>query len=559
MKNIIIALMCLHLILFPLPTAKAGVIGEAIPQLVGITHAISGAQDLVDCRAGFLLASTVIFSVGGIAYIFGEMTGGREHNRISDKMKKDMEELENYMKNKAGGEAQRASLEKALENEENIQKFANKRKTWMTAIAAIYATATGFAAYEVIAGKLPLFLPIGAIALCSPGGVVTTATRAAMAGAIAGVYSLATGSSMLVTLASVIVAYQIGQGGAILTILNLPEGRLATFLAATAITVAVRASMAKKADKAGENADKIRAALAQMDADSGIGPKLVLPNGPGTTSGGVDGSAGGGAGGGGVNNPGGRNFAVTSLRFGDPKSPKTCIGNTNGVLDVSEKSCGNSIRLPQGKFDNTKLQVPSALSQGLTASQNFTQALADGDMARADVEAQRLESLSAKINAETDKLVGKANDALIAVGKKPVNVEAEVAKAIANAESFLSNPKNTSGVNLAATSSESSKLSSTSNDQTEQEVKSEKSLNGIGLPNGGVNSGSTIGTGVISEAVPAESLVASNTDSGSDGLNTKGEGGKEIADRDSNIWGIVSNRYILSFPKLMERKQISEK
>ncbi|MFA5582926.1 MAG: hypothetical protein WDA09_01825, partial [Bacteriovoracaceae bacterium] len=156
MKQLFSILLCLQLLLLPVSVAEAKKEGggSTTNQILALGTGIIGSNIITSCTMGTVTPSIMAFGAGSLVYIGSEIFGAKAQKAFIDAKSEDIKQLKATMTE--GGDLQRGIIEARLEEEKEKQSFVKKRKKWMTAVTAIYTTATAFAVMELICTSNPL-------------------------------------------------------------------------------------------------------------------------------------------------------------------------------------------------------------------------------------------------------------------------------------------------------------------------------------------------------------------------------------------------------------------
>jgi hypothetical protein len=120
-------------------------------QALALSTSILGSKIIDQCFKTKVVPSMAVFMAGSLAHIMSEVTGGKDQNSNHKKSQENLFEIENLLKSQ-GGEVQEALIRKRLEEEKQTLEMLQKRKSWMTAVLAMYGTATALAIAEEVGG-----------------------------------------------------------------------------------------------------------------------------------------------------------------------------------------------------------------------------------------------------------------------------------------------------------------------------------------------------------------------------------------------------------------------
>jgi hypothetical protein len=321
------------------------------------------------------------------------------------------------------------------------------------------------------------------------------------------------------------------------TILNSSLGRIAFFAAATALVGVVNGELSKEATRSKKiisDLEKVKATFEKADNNIQEGS---------STSGAAGELADTG------NGSQQNAYAINSLPPGT-ELPKHCFSTAGNQADYSEKACAAPVKITrpviQGNFD-----IPT-LREASNSASDMAQAIADGDSAGADVQAQKLAALSGRIDAVKKDMLKKVDDILKSQGKKPIDIDGELKRQIAALNTEL-NKKNPGSGNFA--------------------------FEDLNAPTPDLNDKSLVAS--VATAIPSESekpaaealklsepaLNSPENANGDNGANENSLGQDALAnskdpkneinsDPDVSLFKQVSMRYFLNYDKLFNRKKV---
>lgn len=543
-----------------------------IDQIGSIAISAVGTSALLSCKFGTLLTSVVLFNAGSIAYIASEIMGGKAQNAFQNKKVADMKMVEEKMKKGVnGGDIQKEALETALADEKETLSIINKRKKWLTAIAAIYSLATIAALLEVIKMPIPFIQPPMQFAACEPGSAIvgSMAIKAAVVAAWSFVSLKQDG--MLGKYGSMAAALGVaftGIGTTIVTMLNSPPTRVAAFGIAAALVMKNQSDLSAQATVAKENIEKLEKVLAEFKNATGTNNSTInqdLASSEATGGAGSSaGVAGGGQSSGGLSGRGSTTIGnpndIRSLSDTRPGADPYCFSQNNRAIDY-EQNCSNPLRLNQPRFD-AEINVPT-LQNGTRSAVEFANAVTRGDIAAADASAGQLESLSGKLKDLEKNFRKRANESLVANKKDPIDFEKNEKDALQKIQDAFVSQAKKDNFNLASLGS--STLSTTNqSESSNDDSDSDSSKNGSSSASGTTNNQAAYqGLGAITEGSLSNSdfseisegdLTASK--SLEDSLNDYETSVNDISNRsEDSIFKQVSMRYRANYDRFFDRKK----
>ncbi len=533
------------LMLAPVPASAAGA-GDYVKIALGMANGIVGSAILLKCKLGTTQPSISVYFAGSLVYMAAEILGGKTKGGDVKANAQYMDDLKANMKE--GGDYQRKSIEIQIKNEKDNLKHIQKKKTWMQATTAVYGLAATLAVVEFILHFPPPPAGIGIgkpdIGACAPDGVTHKAAEAAIVTAYVAANGYANGGLMgaglavatpyILKLLGIVKVGTVVQDSAV-TMLNSSVGRMLFFGAATALVGVVVGELSKEENRSKEiiaDLEKVKATF--EGADNNI----------------IEGTTTSGAGGELANATGGsaqNAYAVAPLPPGT-ELPKHCFSAAGGQVNYSETSCAAPVKITKPVLHGN-FNIPT-LQEGISSTTDFAQAVADGDTARANVEAQKLANLSGRIETVRKDLFKKADDILKSQGKKPIDIDGELKRQIAAINSELNKKEPGSG-NLALED-----LKAPTPTVNNSLVASVGGVTPPGSDKPAVEAFKMSEPTMPSEP-DASSLDATGGVSGESAVASSGDAKNEInADPDVSIFKQVSMRYFLNYDKLFNRKKV---
>ncbi len=504
--------------------------------LLGIGIGVVASNQLVTCTNGVMYPSIIVLNAGGLIYILSEILGGKSHNDALKKKTSDLKMSKEKMKNIQGGEVQKEALESALANEKETLKFINKRKTWMTAITAIFMASTAAAAIE----QSTFVFGFGLVsAVCIP---VTGATTAAVtAGAVGAAFAFTSGAGLMgAAFGAGLSAAAFALAPPIATANNFAVGRIATGAAASVVSTAIVMDLSSKAKVTQGNIDKLEKALAEFNANS-TSTTTISDTTSGSTSGNIA-----------EGNIGTVSKSGTGLagRFTEQTATsQICASSSSQGTDVSQRACSSPVRIAPGQFD-IKLGVPTLNSFNQTTA-DVGNALAKGDLEGAEVGAASLAGQAARMTQLRDSLVAQANKKLIAEGKKPIDVNALAKEQLLSMSNAMkkSNPDGSAVLAGLAKGEEVKLADDIKETAPETPTVADKPAEAPTVtPNAAAFSEPALPS---TPATPEKTLE--------EGLADFEYAQNDISDsKEDSIFKQVSNRYLLNYPSLVRRKSMDE-
>lgn len=547
MKKLFAFLIAFHLMVIPM---KAHAIG-GMSQITGIAVASVGVTLALSCK--ITTPSMLLYMAGAAAYLMGEMAEAQAHKKKTDDANKEADDLKNS--GIRGGELQKASIEAQLKQKEEDLKLAKKRQTYATAATVAFIAAAAVSSVE--------FLPFIPIPVCMSLGPGSVAAMAAGAG-IVGAYSYIGGGNLkgalLGAVGGVIAVQQFAVDA-----FNNNVTRSVAMGAAAALVALAAADAGSAAGKLAGEIEGLKKVLAQLKAETdGKGPNTedTTAGASGGATGGTDFVASGGASSG-VTSGAGNGSPITKLP--NVTQTNTSTKNCLSANQVIGTDCSNPMKFTAPNLSG--LGNGPELQQVANQSAQFGNAAASGDAGKADVAAASLASQASRMNEILKKNRDASNKKLIAEGKKPVDY--------AKAEQDLL--KSMQSGYAKETAAKQSQLAAFGLDKMNGLDPAKADASGQNILGASTEAVAAVPTskGDAAAAVPelptdpnanaaADASKNKNAESATDALgknldqyeSTENDISKNS---DESLWKQVSNRYLLNFDRIFERKKPGEK
>jgi hypothetical protein len=525
MKKLIITLMSLTLILAPVSSARAKTSTAGyLNQVLAIGTSVIGANILLDCKLGIKTPSIVLFFGGSLAYIASEMLGASAQKAFLKASTEEVDKLVTAHQGEATGDVQEGIIDVKLAEEKEKLNFAKKRKNWMTAIGIVYGAAAALAAAEAWA-------PWEWVSPACEGFAtlpIKTALSYAIVGAFAYLAGQAGGNTFVALGTAIVGAVNAGSVAFVLP-MNNPVTRVVTFGVAAALSTTITIMLGEEVKDLESNVEKLEKLAAKFKEEKGPG----LEPGP-------------------VGNdyqPGNGPGRVNNLPTGASNVRSCWSQGSNGAPEFSAGGCRNVMRVSRPQFDS-RLNLP-ALQGIANQGMDLAQAFADGDTARADTIAGDINANAGRLKAINKNLMAKLNEKLKKEGKKPIDLDAEVNKQVAAL---------TAGANKALLEKNLPGIGETNLAAALDNLKKEESNGPSGLVKDEDSAASsdakpvgTISEGNFEDIDPNAAKTASLED-----VINEYEVSESDVNKDTgvSIFTQVSNRYLLSYPKIFQRREI---
>ena len=307
---------------------------------------------------------------------------------------------------------------------------------------------------------------------------------------------------------------------------NFPIPRSITFGALAVMSGINTAGLASREKTSEENIVKLENGIAQFKVETegpaaGVGPDAAPEdsgNGPKTP---------------------GKKPAIKKLVV---LKPKQCISNSTGSFDISTNACKKPIKLSKTSFNHINVPV---LNNVANLATDMGQALANGDEAKAVGLAGEIGGLAARVRQATEDLKTKYNETQKKNNRAPVDFNKSIAQQVASIQGALNDAASSKNLNLASMASGSGP------DADSDKPKSDKPLKKndvVALPVGEpkLDFGSTEETEVVDTAAKSDEQNLDDFESTEQDVSKKAE---------VSIFKQLSNRYILNYNKIFERKK----
>lgn len=498
-----------------------------------------GANIVTQCPKGLLLPSVASFMAGSLVHIMAEIIGAKAKNAKNQQKLKELKIKEDELVKK-GDVSQKEIMEQQIKEEEDTLAFIKNRKKWMIAVTTIYTAAAAFAFMEHNAG-------MAAAAAAGPAGPATyrmltnaecvanpstTIAAKALGLLVASGYGLLGnsggnisqyGTRLTGTLNVVIPTL----GKAIVPAYNYPIPRMITFGVSAGLSAGVTAGFITRQSLAEKNISKLRDALNKFSSAT------ENPN-TGIKTGETDKDK--------------ADLIATKKKYELKKlvvdQNKNCFSKKENSWDHSPSACTNTVKL--SKINVGKFGLP-AINNVSRLTTDLGNALAEGNEGKAGeiageigAFAARVETEKATLKAEFDKAQKKEN--------KPTDLDKSIAAQVASLNSSLKDSGALKGLESTTSDSKISKEEPLSEGFSTTNTVS--SAPAIDIPGGD-------GSAAIStEDVTIEPLEEKSADQSLDDFESPVQDVSK--ESEVSIFKQVSNRYILNYTKMFDRKKSLE-
>lgn len=327
---------------------------------------------------------------------------------------------------------------------------------------------------------------------------------------------------------------------------NYPIPRTITFGASTLLAGAVTMGLNKRKKIHEENVKKLEKVLAAF--------KLQTDDPNGVDMGGMNGQP--------VNPLAGNE--LTKLQNGKLKSlatanamRKQCFSNNGGNLDYSEGACANPIRVPQPNLSLSN--GVGSLNEVGTMATDLANALASGDTSRADLLAGQIANQAARMRGLNKALQNRANENRKKNGEKPIDFDGEINKKLAEMGQAFNNAagsKGLAGIGIGGEAALGEDLKGLA--EINPETINPGALSAPGAIDPSAISAGDLNNLDVGADGDAAALAAAgdNTPTLSESLDDYESNESDISkDSSVSIFKQLSNRYILNYTKIFNRKE----
>ncbi len=390
--------------------------GGVTNMVAGISTGVIGSTILLKCTMGAAMPSLWAFMGGSLAYVLSEIAGANALQAHIKAQAFDIEEAK--AKLQEGDSLQRVALENQLSTETQNLEFVKKRKGWMYAVGAIYLAATTLAILEAAAviaslgtytglggcqgyGKTTVANGIvrGLILTAFLGGSLKAAGTGGTISAIGGLGS----SLLLITPVTEFMDKIVG------FFLEDPVGRSITFGVFTLLTTSTIIDLEMTQGTIEKNIADINLVLrTQYPAPTPSG----LVTGPSAESTGSSISTIA------------TNSRLKKLEGFYAVAPVPCASNSGSSFSLNSANCKKPMKVnrPNLNFGLTDNFLQSVVN----TTGDYTEALASGNMARAEVLGGSLSNMAGRLKLEKEKALKKYNQVAKEKNKKILDFDKEV-------------------------------------------------------------------------------------------------------------------------------------
>jgi hypothetical protein len=520
-------------------------------QLLTVATSCLGANIMVACSLGWMQTSLYLFMSGSIVQIMGEIAGAKALNDSYQRSAENLKLSEKKLKEaQDSGGTQASTIDAAIQEQEGMEKFIRDRATWTWVLSGFYWAAMAMAIIERwYSLPPPVGIALTDIAGCTPVGIPSMGLTAA---GIITVYSaMASGlpqaifgdknqvktnhgltSTLAIAAGLATLIPSVGSG--VTAAYQESIGRAITFGAFGALVTALGISYELKLGTVRDNLAKLNQVKEDMEETKDDNPDK-----------GVTGSSSSGSV---TPNVDSSNFSSKSSTA-SVKSSQTC-GSMSDKGFSTGSDCSKPVKLKAPDFgDNFDIpELQSFTNQGT----ELANAAARGDTAAANAQASSLASKAGRMRAIAEKLKKKLNDDLKKAGLAEIDFDKEINNKLVGLNQQYNEAAAKKGLPLASTDGKAfldavksaDGLSASAPSGALAGAKPAAAAKGFGLK----------GFDVGNEEIKPE--VQANTPTLSDSLGQFESNVSDISNKkEVSIFALLSNRYVLSYEKIMKRKE----
>jgi hypothetical protein len=566
-------LMCLQLILFPVTGAMAEDTPEAeetqvdtaavtatltgedtrrnwghhMNQLLMLASSTVGTTILVSCVKGFQIPSIWGYFIGTGLHVGSEFGLA---NDFAERMKKSVDQIKMTQKKidaaVADGTLHLEAVKELIKDQENLLDYAKARQDFMIAIMAVYWASMVAAIIEGIVGDWNG----GALGGCIyyPGGVPQAVTIITLIlGVLLGpLYAISDNDwskgeaddpwkwvkgiipplTILITLLN----------GSTLLLFNFAAARAITFGALGGIATSVTVDLSNKVTTLEENITKLNTVKDAMEKQAAEDEDIPEFGIDATTLAAPSGSGGAG------NTVYSKDTKVASQK-------KNCISGDQNGIQVGSASCAKpiNIKTPEFSSDFSNPEVSEVFQNASTA----VNALAKGDTQGAKASVAAVASSAGRMRDLAKQAMKKYNEEMKKQGKPEIDFDKEIAKRTQEFQGMIDKSFGANAPQLAAADTkavldavkkeaEKPSIGAVAKAKTEAAAGPKNLFKGFGSSDPGETPGAP------------QASVSDNLDQYKSSVSDINN------DKDVSIFALLSNRYVLSYDRVMNRRKKEE-
>jgi hypothetical protein len=251
----------------------------------------------------------------------------------------------------------------------------------------------------------------------------------------------------------------------------------------------------------------------------------------------------------------GKSYALKPLPTA--ANSKSCFSNANNQVTYSAEGCASPLNIKYSGF-RAEMNLPTLMA-GSSTLNDMSNAVASGDLEKANLSAAKLSSMAAKLDAVNKNLLTKVNDQLKKSGQKPVDINESLSNQMKSMGDAFNNQPSSAAPALAgaAQNSDSGKEKDTIN----QSVGSVATATAnVGAPSAVVESSNDLlEEEGVSQGLTEQELIATQSKIQQSLNDLEIEDKNDISKAsDVSIFKQVSNRYLLNYNKIFDKKQLTD-
>ncbi len=534
MKKIYAIILSFGLIIAPVQHAKAEEAemswGGVTNMVLGLSTGLLGSTVLLRCKLGGAQPSLWAYMVGSLAYITSELIGAQAHKAHINAIAVDLEEAKKKLQE--GDSIQRLSLELQLNTQKENLAFVQKRKGWMYAVGVLYTLATTFAIMEAVAEAATLGVK-NSFAGCIHKDLTWRPLRALLFMAFMPTSALSSGiqngwvqggivlGSSLMFFKSVSDFMDKGLG----PLIDHGIPRSITFGSFTLVSAATIIDLEITQGTIEKNIEDITKVLINQYEQN---KKDGVITGPGAER---------------VASGLSRNNSIKKLDGYYALSSAPCVSNSGGSISINSSNCKKPMKITRpnlsGSFSNNTLQSATAIGA------DYVNALAAGDMAKAEVLGGQLSNMAGRLKIIRDDAIKKYNQVAKEKNKKILDFDKEVKAFNESMSGNLSKSLASQGIdpqklNKASSNSVNKPVASISAQPTPEVAAPEVPIENL----------------ASTPETPAEEVAQTPAPTLEESLENFESSESDISpEKQVSIFKQVSNRYILNYNRFFREEE----
>ena len=229
---------------------------------------------------------------------------------------------------------------------------------------------------------------------------------------------------------------------------------------------------------------------------------------------------------------------------------KSCISNAGGKFDISTKACGKPIRMGRTSFGRISIPV---LRNVANLSANMADALAEGDEGKASDIADEIGAMAGRVKQATEELKAKYNADQKSKKLPSVDFDNKIKQEVASLQGALQQAAASKSLSLSSMASGSGVTDEKITEPSDVPVVTTSGTTPVvTLP----EVDPLAGMGAVAEELPLDSGPAAKAEQSLDDFESTEQDVSKKSD--VSIFKQLSNRYILNYTKMFERKKEPE-